>query len=389
MIIGPRRVALHKISETIIFFPKHLMNKLLLFAAAALASASVLSSCKQDSQSPTGPNLPLSAGGSGGSGGTSTPAHPAVTYRGNVTIKRAGYSTIAVMDSDGTHQTNIVTAASDGNTENLVNPTWNYSGTSIAYSDQGAGLYVTNSNGVILGVNPSYIKAVDVAVNSSGVPVGSNGRTIYSLAASDSATMFARPVWCSTSSTAKIAFVRDYIGSKLGQSELCTISQSGGTPTVLSTVHATFLHSYVWPTWSPDDSKIAAVRWDTTSSTYSHATIMIFDASSGSALDSIPFSARNIGSLEWSRTGANELVFKAFTTTSGPYLIYYCAPTTGSTPTTNSVAGGDGTWSPNNSSVMYIYNNIAPPALLKNIPQTGTTSTVQSSFYGQMLNWKR
>src|ERR1019366_9537462 len=197
-------------------------------------------------------------------------------------------------------------------------------------------------------------------------------RTIYSLAPSDSAYISYSPSWCATSSTGKIAFTRQHIGSQLGLSELCTISPSGGTVTVLTSyrklnAQGRAMSLFVSPPWSPDDSKIAIFRMDTVG----HCTIMIFNASTGAALDSIPITLYTMYHLEWSRTGANLLAFSEITTSegsAGPPHIYYCVPTTGSTPSTNSVAGNWPTWSPNNSSLMYI----APPndVLMKVTAQT-------------------
>ncbi|MFI5202599.1 MAG: TolB family protein [Candidatus Kapaibacterium sp.] len=338
--------------------------KTLLFAACVLA-ASLLSSCKQDPQSAMGPNLPLNS--------PSTPAHPAITYVSTPVIHNATYYAIGVEDTTGANKTNLVTAASNSNSETFLSPCWNYSGGSITYKDVAG---TTNS-----------IKAFDVSVNSNGVPVSSNERTIYSLATSDSAVIQSGPAWCATSSTGEIAFTRNHLGSELGLSELCTISQSSGTVTVLASyrklnTNGIVMSHFLSPTWSPDDSKIAVIREDT----IKHFTIMIFNASTGAAEDSIPISlnAGVIGGIEWSRTGTNELVFTRIPNGGSTYEIYYVAPSTGSTPSTNSVVGNSPTWSPNNSGIMYINS-----ALKKVMPFTTTTTTVASSPGGSSLNWKR
>ncbi len=333
-----------------------------------LLAASLLSSCQQDPSSPTSSGTPFAFKNSAG-GGTST-AHPAITYAATTVSHNVTYATIGVMDTDAGHQTNVVTAGSSNSTENLMSPSWNYSGASITYKD--------------IAGTASSIKAVDVSVNSSGVPVGSNVRTIYALTTSDSATIQSGPAWCATSSTGKIAFTRNHLGSQLGLSELCTVSQSGGTVTVLAsysklnTNHIVMSH-YTSPTWSPDDAKIAVIREDT----IQHSTVMIYDASSGAALDSIPL-AGGVTSLEWSRSGMNELVYLYTPNSSTPYELYYVAPTTGSTPTTNSVVAGSPTWSPNNSGIMFVNSG-----LKKVVPFTSSITTISSSAGGNSLNWKR
>jgi hypothetical protein len=343
-----------------------------LLFAATLAAASFLSSCKSDPQSANGPNLPLA------SGGASTPAHPAVTYPSVAAVKKSNYNTVGVMDTDGTHQTNVVTAATSY--ETIRNTSWNYSGGSIAYRDYGSSGNATY---------PSSIKTTNVTVNSSGVPVGSTPATIYTLNSSDDAYVGNGLAWCSTSSTAEIAFTRQHAGgSQNGLSELCTISQSGGTPTVLASYQktnsvGTVTSYFTSPTWSPDDSKIAVFREDT----FNHVTIMIFNSSTGAATDSIPITLNNMNHLEWSRSGANILAYAQLT--SSGYQIYYCAPSTGSTPSTNSVPGSFPTWSPNNSGLMYV-NTASSNALMKVTAQTSSTTQILSDGpTGAWLNWKR
>ena len=321
---------------------KHISKFALLVLAAAFAA------CSQDPQSPNNfSTLPLKS--------SPPPANPAITY------VNAG---VGVMDTTGANATVIVSAS--GTT--FTTPSWNYNGASVTYSTVASGTY--------------DIKTIDVSVNSKGVPVGSNNTTIYSLAPSDSIRIQSGPASSATSSTNEIAFTRLHTDkANFGVTDLCTISHSGGTATVLSSYKrlsntGTVLGLYNSPTWSPDDSKIALIRQDTTL----HCTIMIFNASTGSAVDSIPLSgtARN---LEWSRSGMNELAYSF--SSGGAYDIYYVAPSTGSIPSTNSIAGTSPTWSPSNSGIMYLGSQD-----MKVIPFSSTTSTVGSVGFGS-LNWKR
>jgi hypothetical protein len=349
------------------------MNKLLIFTA--LAAASLLSSC-QNPSSINGPGtvLPLSV--------STPPAQPVITYPTTVIIKKDLYYAIGVMDSTGGNQTALVSTAPTSIDAEIRQPCWNYSGSSIAYLE----------DAVSLTTAPNYIKTVDVTVNSKGVPVGSTPATIYSLAASDSAYLPCGPAWCATSSTAKIAFIRDHLGSQLGLSELCTIPQTGGAVTVLASYKkfnsvGTVVSHFTSPTWSPDDSKIAVFREDT----FTHGTIMIYNSTTGAATDSIPMSIFNWNHLEWSHSGANLLAFTVVESGSGPVYIYYCVPTTGSTPSTNSVEGWDATWSPNNSGLMYNSTGTST-ALMKVVAQTSSTSQILSSSptnANGWLNWAR
>jgi hypothetical protein len=338
------------------------MKKIFLSIFIAFAIFGALVSCNKDSGL-TNATLPMRVA-------TATAANPAITWVSGTVIRRKDYQTIAVMDTDATHQTNIYTASTTSESEQ--NPTWSPTAGSIAWR-----LF----DGT--GATASSIELIDVSVNASGIAVGSNARTIYSTTNADSVSVN-NPAWCSTTATGKIAFVRQYIGSNLGLSELCTISQSGGAVTVLASYKQLDSKGYVishftYPTWNPDDSKIAVIREDTVL----HSTIMIFDASTGVALDSIPITGSPTA-IEWSRTGMNKLVYAYTPNSSTARSLYYVTPTTGSTPTTNSISGVSQTWSPNNSSVMY-----ANSSLMKVIPLTSTTTTVNATAPGNKMNWKK
>ncbi|HZK76747.1 MAG TPA: hypothetical protein VFD13_07560 [Candidatus Kapabacteria bacterium] len=342
------------------------MKSTSLLAALAFAAASLLSSCKQDPQSANGPNLPLNS--------PSTPAHPAIAYWGINVIHRTGYRALGVMDTNASHQTWLYTA---GSTSEIIDyPNWSPTGGSIAFID-------------MTGTYANTLQAIDVSVNSNGVAVGSNRRTLYSVSTSDSMKLYT-PGWCSVSTTGKIAFMRLHFDhSHYGLAELCLISQSGGTPTVLASITELKSNGQIagglqYPTWKPDDSKIAVVRQDTA---FHCSTILVFNASTGAVTDSIPMQV-DAFQLEWSRTGQNELVFCGSNGTS--QYVYYTAPTTGSTPSTNSIVGYSSSWSPNNSSVFY-WAGYSAGTVSKVVPFSTTTTLVSSSVpnNGQMFRWKR
>lgn len=349
------------------------MQKLLSASLLAAFAAFAFVSCSQDPQSPNGAStlaLKSSAGGSGGS----TPAHPALTFANQVNVGTSRnpvlYWDLQVSDSDGTHITTIYTASST--TEEVSSPTWSPDGKSICFLD-------------LNGNFTRAIKAIDVSVNSSGVAVGSNLRTIYVPSASDS-VILTNPRWCQNSTTGQIVFTRLHDGyTQRYLSEICTVSQSGGSPTVLASIQGSGHGAdgrFSLPCWSPDDSKIAARRQDTTISGVIYCTIMIFDASNGNATDSINLhsSALNPSPLVWSHSGMNQLAFGA----SGN--LYYCAPTTGSTPSTNGVTAQLNCWSPTNSSLLVGGQGAA---LQKNTPFTTSLSNIASAFYDiPQIDWK-
>jgi len=272
------------------------------------------------------------------------------------------------MDTDGTHNTAVQVA---GVSTSIINytylPGWSPTGGSICFTQWGSA------------TAPDTIKAIDVSVNSSGVPVGSNLRTIVGLP--DQTVRLNGAYWSSTSAVGMIAYTtRDG-----ATNSLYVVSQSGGTPTKICSVDTAWMHFGLTlknPTWSPDDSRLAVCRDSSANASTATSMILIFNTSTWACVDSIAITGGVFG-LEWSRSGSmNKLAFVDFV--SGSNHLYYCDPTTGATPTTYGLVGSYPTWSPNNSSVMYVNSS----GLTKNIPLTSTTTSV-SSFGGAGVKWKR
>jgi hypothetical protein len=349
------------------------------FGQPAILAASLLTlwACKQDPQSANGPQtvLPLSSGG-----GT---AHPAIAYRSSVTTgsghTQHTYPAIGVMDSDGTHQTNVYVGTSSAGE---IDPTWSPNGGSISW---------------VLGKN---IVAIDVSVNSSGVPVGSNFRTIAATPSSDAVAGFfiISQAWCSVTTTGKIAFI--YENWNTGITKLCTVSISGGAWDTLAVSGYNIYYNELYTvTWSPDDAKLAVVREDDAGPINSK--LMIYTRSSSAFTDSISApSGKMFGNYahfipgpQWSRTGGvggTAYLCAQVGSTSSPYnfALYYVQPTNGSTPSTNGVSSRNSTWSPNNSSVM-VSNGASLSGVNKVVSLTSTTTNILTTPPGDYINWKR
>ncbi|HZK76490.1 MAG TPA: hypothetical protein VFD13_06235 [Candidatus Kapabacteria bacterium] len=326
------------------------MKSTSLLAALAFAAASLLSSCKQDGQSINGPNtvLPLN---------TSTPAaNPVITYVGESIVHRTGYPAIAVMNADGSNKTIIYTSPSTGTLALGENPCWSPDGGSIAWIE-----------------NYDTIKAIDVSVNSHGVPVGSNLRTIYATTAGSNNFIIHGLSWCSESATGELAFVAAYsTGGGHGASTVYTIGQTGGTPTALITESQNLCYSV---SWSPDDSKIAFSGRTVPGAAWY---LRVADASSGALLeaDSVP----QVNHVEWERSG-NTIAF------DNSSKIYYLDYGSGNGEYTENVSGTAPTWSPNDADIMFTSGST-----VKEIPAFGTsTSTITtiSSLGSPEMKWKR
>jgi hypothetical protein len=292
----------------------------------------------------------------GGGGGSTTPADPALTYVGSTTVKGKTYSTLYVMDVDGTHLTNIYRVPSS--TMVLYSsPTWSADGSSIVFTQSGNGTS-----------NPDTIKAIDVSVNTSGQVVTSNIRTI---SVAPSGVKYKNPFWCS-SDVGQIAFTSD----ETGTNSLWTVSTAGGSPTLITSVDKSWTGSanpLGTPTWNGDDSRLAMIRIGS-----NNTTIMIFSTSTWEYIDSITV-AGTISGLEWSRAGStNALAYGV----SGK--LYYVEPTTGAIPTTNNAVGNFPAWAPDNSSLMLVSGT----NLYNNTAHTSSSSLVTSVPSASVVKWK-
>src|SRR5258708_1184339 len=125
------------------------MKNLLFAALGIFLMTALLESCKDNSSNLLMP-LKTSAGGG------STAANPAIVYLD-------GSGNLAVMDSDGTHQTAILSPSAATINGDYGRPNW-APGSSIVFGGS------TN--------HKDSIYAIDESVNSSGVPTGSNLRAI-------------------------------------------------------------------------------------------------------------------------------------------------------------------------------------------------------------------
>jgi hypothetical protein len=182
--------------------------------------------------------------------------------------------------------------------------------------------------------------ARDVAV-VNGIATGSNTRTVYS-----NSDLYNTPIsWSSTSTTNAIAFVTRPAGT-YSANTIMRVSASGGSASVLYQSPSGYSGIYRCPTWSNDDSRIAFIDHPGPATSGIVDTLRVIDASTGALLASNALPTTTASVLEWSRSGLDTLVLGL----SDKSRLYYVGPMTGVTSTDN-VAGGNPTWSPNNSAV--------------------------------------
>ena len=327
-------------------------NKLMILVLAILTTG-FFSACKESSNMLDPIPLKTSAGG-----GSST-AHPALTFIDQTQIKHIWYQAVAVMDSDGTHTTNIYVGS------DVQHPCWSPNGKSIAFME--------NINGI------QYLKAIDVSVNSSGVPVGSNVRTLCS-----GADYIQEIAWCSLPGTGLIAFATYHTTGNTKTYYLYTVSENGGTPTLITSDST---GSLAWPTWSSDDSKLAVIHSSTNS--FITPSIRIINPSTGAVLEEDILSSifSTGGGCEWARSG-NTIAFTGRASSTGALEIYYLDYGTANGPYTQHASGSQPTWSPNNATLMITGNNGGNIVKLNAFGTTETTVTT-SVVPASRMKWKR
>ncbi len=311
-------------------------------------------------------------------------ANPVIAYISSVQSgsgkNKAVYQTIGVMDTTGLNQTNVYTASTTSELDRY--PTWSPDGISLSW--------IKRINGYS---GPSEIVAADISVNSNGVPVAGNYRTIAKVPyESPNYFWISNQAWCSLASTGKVAFVVTYGTGTSGWTYLYTVSTSGGAWDMLSSIYdpiGTGGEYYMNLCWSPDDSKIAILLHSSSRGNK----ILIYDNQTRTFTDSIPTppGILGFGPLDWSRNGMNSLAFTA-NSSGGSYIYYVTPPTNGTIPTTNGVSGSFPSWSPNNSSLLFKAfpsSGGIKGGLKKMIPFTTNVTTISSSFTGFSLNWKK
>jgi hypothetical protein len=329
-----------------------------------------------------------------GGGGTSTPANPALAYMGSIRSHGQTYQTIGVMDSDYTHQTSIY---GDG-----INSSYTYYGPS--WSPTNASLaFMQNSGTVAAPVNA--IKAIDVTVNSSGVVSGTNVRTVYTLPSglADNAQSVA---WSNTSACDMIAYGTRYLANS--RRTIWVVPATGGTPVKVWECDSSFVKEdgsvvghpmpVAWAIWSPTDDRIAFERLDSgILTTYNAAgttkavTIMIFSTTDHGATwmytDSIKNSSTATNAyfqdFQWSRGSVDKLAlwYRA------DDKLYYADPLSSTSLTTDGIAGGGLSWSPNNSAILHASGS----SIWKTVPFTSTiyATGTNPSISGTMpVRWK-
>jgi WD40 repeat protein len=347
-----------------------------------LLAASLLSSCNQDPQSANQPSSfgPLSAGGSGG--GSTPAANPVIVYANDATVSRTTYGAIFVMNADATNLTRVITSSVSGGGD-IHNGRWSHDGAHFTYQQAGT-VSVNGTNKTTWAV-----KRADLAV-VSGVPTASNLSTIATAASPDYVS-YSSAAWAPGGTQIAIAgySLNNYFGSYNFTSRVWLIPASGGTRTLL---YAGFNGERINDvTWSPDGSQVAFIGADLRPGGASNLRyIKIVTVSTGTVTDSILSATVGTSSmigLEWSRTGANKLLYCS-TTSSTSLIKMFDLDNRGNgevTIVSGNTAGNYGqgpSWSPDNAKMMYNNTSFAP------YTWTFSTSTATSLAQGRAGNWK-
>jgi Tol biopolymer transport system component len=257
----------------------------LLIASVALAG---LLACESTS---TQPSLVLA---NGSTPALPTPASPAIAYQRENGNKP---DNVMVMNADGSSQTAVFTGLA------FTGFTWSPDGQEVVF---GGGV------GGVFGVYALHVTVVN------GVPTGSNARLIQS------GFQWGDPQWSPSGDL--IAVSGQVPGSD--QSGILTFPPVGGALALVYAVPSTTRHVQ-WPTWSPDQTRIAFTEINNADAS---STLKIIDLVTGLVTD-VTSAPVLIRWPDWSHDGSRI----AYSSQSGrTENIYTVSPTAGASP---SVAG--------------------------------------------------
>jgi hypothetical protein len=327
--------------------------------------------CKNDPQSTnnTSSLIPMSPPGQ-----ITWNAHPVICYVADTNIGTAHNPSLRsglwVMDSSGANWKCLYYNSSTGPFGGLPVswPSWNPAGTSILW---------TESNGTNM-----YLKKIDVSV-VSGVPVGSNVTTVYTLTPSDSLT-FRTATWCSvsTNNVAAVGLNDLHNPASVRRSHIRLVNMANGTATEIFTSDSNFT-AYT-PSFNPDGSKIALIRSELNGT---YRGLQVIDLS-GNVLNSIALDAGiSLSNLDWSRT-SGKIAFGGGAADASGY-VKSIDTTSGSTATSICTGLVGPSWNPTDWKIAtWVGGGTLGTSSIKTVQvATGTTATIRSP--GVQPNWKR
>jgi hypothetical protein len=343
--------------------------------------ASFLASCQYE---PTAVGDGESVYGAKGGGSTSSAAPRIIfarDYTGNGGKK---YSAIWVQDSDGTDITRIITYPTASSLNGYVLPYWSPSSMDFVYRES---MGIATRNNTSLGVYKVNTGTVSV---SNGVASATNLATLLQPVSGTDTFVYMAHAWSSTSSSeifvsrrrAGWKYIDDTSSGNNLRPEILSVSTGGGSPTVIHTGNPRERFSAI--SVSPDGSKLAVSG----SNQYANGIrpwyyIKIIDIATGAVEDSILGNWYGTGLRDWSRSGANKLLFNGVQYEGGSSTFHTYDLSTSSVTSYNDGSTAH-SWSPAND-ILYAKPGADRP-YIKRLHNNTTDSLPSGAGFG---NWHR
>jgi hypothetical protein len=326
-----------------------------------------------------------------------TIANPAIAYIDTTVIgngsHRAYYNTIKVMDADGSNKKIVYTGPSIGST--VATPVALTPGGLPSWASTGSG---TQSSPWRMAFtehpsNSSYtgtwsIKALDVYVNSSGVPIGSNVQTVTSFS---DGRYPKGAAWRPGYNEIAFTSVRDRTsGGGTAYGEIYITDLSGNVSRLYpASGDPSATYATTWPAWSPTGDTLAFALQNTSGDGGSCTIILIKRDGTflGTYLSSGGFYL--IDGIDWSRNGTIAFaaqIATAYNTNGTPVLssraIYTLDPSTGTT--TQQFVGGQPSYSFDALQFAYLGNG----EISKRNVGASSYTTLSAGLYCSRPSWR-
>lgn len=355
------------------------MKKLQIFFATVLL-ALVIISCNNSDMPVTSENQDKNIPDNKGINIASVP-DPVFVYFKQEVVRRVDVTNMYVMNQDGSNRTNVLSISPS---ETWVHrqwecPKWIPGRNTIYFAKRGDNY---TWNGKTYNANGIWLCDIIIETNRKGVQTvkATNTRKLWD-GASIYTTHYNR-AWNPNLTSNEVAVTAFYQPSSTWKIMIIP-GDGNGTPTTIYTEEEGYTTH--WLTFSPDGNYIAFTR-----TTQNNKYIRIIERYSGNVVKDIDLSQFSyIGKLEWQRTLGSPII--AFNGKLGGIDNMYAVDASSDSPAAliinNGTSSGMGTWSPDDSNMLYTDLTNQWGLRIYNF-NTGTTSNAFDT-YAEFSNWRK